>query len=84
MMPSVPIRESGIAITGIKTERRRSQEGEYHQHDDDQGLDEGHDDLVNGDIHEVSRVVHDVRFEAARQLRVNVGKDVAHALDDGE
>ena len=49
---------------------RRAEEGEDHQHDDDQRLDQRHRDLVDRGVHEVGRVVDDAALEALRQLRL--------------
>ena len=59
----------------------RSEEHEHHERDDDQRLDQAEHDLVDRGIHEFGGVVDDLAVQAARQLRLDVRPDLAHAAD---
>src|SRR5262249_28675384 len=62
----------------------RAEEDKDDERDDNQRLDQARDHLVDRAVHEFRRVIDDLAGQALRQLRLDGGKDVAHALDDVE
>src|ERR1019366_5354458 len=69
---------------GDQHRARRAQEGEYDQHDDDERLDQSDDNLMDGRVHEIGRVIDDASFQALRQLGLNFRKYGPDALDHGQ
>ena len=68
IIAKVPTTESNIAITGITTDRGRTEKGEHHQRDDQQRFEQGEDDLVDRAVHEQGRVVDDRAAQALRPI----------------
>ena len=70
---------------GNQHRARRPEEGEYHQHDDDQRLDQRDRDLVDGAVHEIGRVVDDGAVQARSAAGLDLRETIAlHAVDDGQ
>ena len=84
IMVKVPISDSGMAMTGISTDRGEPRNTNTTRVTISTASTSVRHHLVDRAGDEVGRVVDDRAGQAVRQLRLDAGKDVAHALDDVE